>query len=214
MNLILLGPPGAGKGTQAKKIAQKYNVPHISTGDIFRETAASGSELGKKLQSYMSAGKLVPDEVVIEIVNVRLTRADCKAGFLLDGFPRTVPQAQALDKVLADSGRSIDRVLSMAVNNEEIVKRLSSRRVCGKCGASYNLISQSPKSEGICDLCSSPVILRADDNPETVRQRLKVYDEQTSPLIAYYKKAGVLREVDGSKPVEEVFKSLCAVIEK
>jgi adenylate kinase len=214
MNLILLGPPGAGKGTQAKKIAAQYDLPHISTGDIFRETASSGTELGKKLQSYMSQGKLVPDEVVIEIVNARLEKPDCRNGFLLDGFPRTVPQAEALDAVLASAGKKIDKVLAMRVDNEEIVKRLSSRRVCPQCGASYNLISQAPKVAGKCDVCASAIVLRADDNPETVRQRLAVYDTQTRPLIDYYGKKGVLREVDGTRTVEEVFKSLRAAIEK
>lgn len=214
MNIILLGPPGAGKGTQAKKIAAEYKLPHISTGDMFRETSASGSELGKKLQGYMSAGKLVPDELVIEIVKERLSKPDCAKGFLLDGFPRTVPQAQALDKALAAAGKKIDRVLTMNVDNEEIVRRLSSRRVCPKCGASYNVISQPPKKDSICDVCGSAVVQRADDNPETIRKRLEVYETQTRPLIEYYKKAGVVREADGTKSVDEVYKSLRAAIEK
>ncbi|MBN1824164.1 MAG: adenylate kinase [Endomicrobiales bacterium] len=212
MNLILLGPPGAGKGTQAKKIAEKYGVPHISTGDMFRETAQSGSELGKKLQSFMSAGKLVTDDIVIEVVKERLAKPDCAKGFLLDGFPRTVPQAEALDGILNGQKRKIDNVLCMKVADEDIINRLSSRRVCLACGESYNTISKPPKTEGKCDVCSGRVIQRADDNRETIAQRLKVYNEQTSPLVDYYSKAGVLKEVDGSKSVDEVFKNLVKVI--
>jgi adenylate kinase len=214
MNLILLGPPGAGKGTQAKFIAEKYKIPHISTGDMFRETAQSGSELGKKLQSFMSAGKLVTDEIVVEVVNARLSKPDTAKGFLLDGFPRTVFQAQELDKILAQKKQKIDTVLSITLADDEIVNRLSSRRVCVSCGASYNTITQPTKKEGICDKCSGKVILRSDDNPETIRQRLKVYKEQTSPLIEYYSKNGTLKSAEGSGPVEEVFKSLCEFIKK
>lgn len=214
MNLILLGPPGAGKGTQAKMIAAKYHLPHISTGDMFRETAASGSELGTKLQSFMSQGKLVPDAVVIEVVKERLAKPDCADGFLLDGFPRTVKQAEALDNLLAENKRKIDVVLNIELDDEEIIRRLSSRRVCIGCGGSYNLISQPSKIDGVCDLCGGKVIQRADDNAETIKNRLKVYHNQTSPLIDYYSRAEVLKKVDGSKPVEEVFKSLCAFIKK
>lgn len=214
MNLILLGPPGAGKGTQAKKISAKYNLPHISTGDIFRETVQNGSDLGKKLQGFMSAGALVPDEVVIAIVRERLTKPDTKNGFLLDGFPRTIAQAIALDKELEKIGKKISRVISLTVNEEEIVKRLSSRRVCISCGAAYNLMTQPPKKESICNECHGQVIQRADDNADTVRNRLKVYDTQTSPLIEYYTNSGVLSSVDGMKTVEEVFKNICAAIEK
>jgi adenylate kinase len=213
MNLILLGPPGAGKGTQAKKIAEKYNIPHISTGDMFRETAQSGSELGKKLQSFMSAGKLVTDEIVVEVVASRLIKPDAQKGFLLDGFPRTVFQAQELDKILAAKKQKIDFVLSITLEDDEIVKRLSSRRVCVSCGASYNTITQPPKKDSVCDKCGGKVILRSDDNPETIRQRLKVYKEQTSPLIDYYSKKGVLKTVDGSGQVGEVFKGLCEFIQ-
>jgi adenylate kinase len=214
MNLILLGPPGAGKGTQAKRIAEKYKLPHISTGDIFRETAGSGSDLGKKLQSYMSAGKLVPDDLVVEIVKARLDKDDCANGFLLDGFPRTVVQAQALDGVLKKSGKKIDRVLLIDLTGEEVVKRLSGRRVCAKCGANYNIYFKPPKKEGVCDKCSQDLTQRADDNPETIGKRLKVYDGQTMPLIDYYKKSGVLRSVDGKQSMEEVFKNICAVIKE
>ncbi|OGS17227.1 MAG: adenylate kinase [Elusimicrobia bacterium RIFOXYA2_FULL_50_26] len=212
MNLILLGPPGAGKGTQAKKIAVKFDLPHISTGDMFRETAQSGSELGKQLQGYMSAGKLVPDDVVIAVVRQRLSSDDAKKGFLLDGFPRTLAQAQALDKALAGDGKKIDGVISLTVDADEVVRRLSSRRVCVACGASYNLISNPAKKEDVCDACGGKVIQRADDNAATIRNRLEVYREQTSPLIEYYSSAGVVREIDGMQPVEEVFKKICAVI--
>lgn len=214
MNIILLGPPGAGKGTQAKMVADKYHLPHISTGDMFRETAASGSELGKKLQSYMSAGKLVPDEVVIEVVSARLSKPDCVNGFLLDGFPRTVPQAQALDAALAGKQQKIDFVLNIDLADDEIIRRLSSRRVCIACGSSYNLISQTTKKDGICDRCGGNVIQRSDDNAATIKERLNVYHKQTSPLIEYYSKAGVLHKVDGSRAVDVVFKSLCDVIKK
>ncbi|HBU69779.1 MAG TPA: adenylate kinase [Elusimicrobia bacterium] len=213
MNIILLGPPGAGKGTQAKKIAAKYSLPHISTGDMFRETAASGSELGKQLQSYMSAGKLVPDELVIAAVKERLLKKDCAAGFLLDGFPRTLPQAAALDKALAEAGKKIEKVISLTVDEEEIVKRLSSRRVCLSCGATYNLAGQMPAKEGVCDTCSGKVIQRADDNENTIRKRMSVYREQTSPLIKYYTDNRVLREVNGMLSVEEVFKKICEAIQ-
>ena len=212
MNIILLGPPGAGKGTQAKMIAETFSLPHISTGDMFRETAASGSELGKKLQGFMSKGALVPDDVVIEIVKNRLSKPDSAKGFLLDGFPRTTAQAEALDKSLLESSREIDYVFSISLADEIIVKRLSSRRVCLNCGASYNTITQPSKAEGACDKCSGKVIQRSDDNPETIKNRLKVYKDQTSPLIAYYKKAGVLNEVDGSGTVEEVFKRIRGLV--
>lgn len=214
MNLILLGPPGAGKGTQAKMVAAKYRLPHISTGDMFRETAESGSELGKKLQGYMSAGKLVPDDVVIEVVKTRLSKPDCTNGFLLDGFPRTVPQAQALDGFLAEKKRKIDAVLYIHLSEDEIVKRLSSRRVCISCGASYNVVSQPSRDPDVCDTCKGKVVQRADDNPDTIRNRMRVYNEQTSPLVDYYAAKGVVHKVEGARPVEEVFKSLCEVIER
>ena len=214
MNLVLLGPPGAGKGTQAKMIASEYRLPHISTGDMFREASQSGSDLGKRLQGYMSAGALVPDEVVIEVVRERLSKPDARSGFLLDGFPRTVPQAEALDRILSEKKQKIGTVLYIYLSEEEIVRRLSSRRVCPNCGGSFNLVSQPPKVDGTCDYCSSNVVQRADDNPDTIRQRLKAYNEQTSPLIDYYTKAGTLHKVEGSKPVEEVFKSLRDFIEK
>lgn len=212
MNIILLGPPGAGKGTQAKMVAEKFSLQHISTGDMFRETAASGSELGKKLQSFMSKGALVPDDVVIEIVKERLSKPDCEKGFLLDGFPRTLAQAKSLDDLLKSMGKKIDHVVSISVEDEAIIKRLSSRRVCLACGASYNTITQKPKVEGVCDKCKGKVVLRADDNAETVKNRLSVYKNQTSPLIDYYKNKKVLREVNGEGSVEEVFKKISDLV--
>ncbi|MBN1622282.1 MAG: adenylate kinase [Endomicrobiales bacterium] len=214
MNLIILGPPGAGKGTQAKKIAKKYNIQHVSTGDIFRETSKSGSDLGKKLQSYMSSGALVPDDLVVEIVKERIVRPDCQKGFLLDGFPRTLVQAENLDKVLLKENRKIDKALSLDLSEEEVVSRLSSRRVCKSCGANYNLITQPPKNGEICDNCSGELVQRADDNPETIKQRLKVYRDQTEPLIEYYSKTKILVKIDGAKSINEVFKNICAVIEE
>ena len=213
MNVILVGPPGAGKGTQAKMIASKYGLAHISTGDMFRETAASGSALGKTLQGYMSQGKLVPDDVVIQVVKERLTKSDCSAGFLLDGFPRTVPQAAALDIMLRETGKKIDRVPCLVVEDEVIVRRLSSRRVCPSCGGSFNLVSQPPETAEVCDFCKAGLVQRADDNAETIRQRLRVYHEQTHPLIDYYTKAGILCTVEGSRTVEEVFKDIRECIE-
>ena len=212
MNLIFLGPPGAGKGTQAARISLQYNVPHISTGAIFRETAASGSELGKKLLGFMTTGALVPDDIVIAVVKERLLRADCKKGFLLDGFPRTLPQAKELDKVLAKDGQKIEIAVYIYLEDEEIVRRISSRRMCSKCGEGYNEITQPPKKAGLCDKCASKIDQRSDDKPDTIRQRLKVYNDQTKPLIDYYKNTGILKTVDGSESIEEVFKKVCAVI--
>jgi adenylate kinase len=214
MNIILIGPPGAGKGTQAKKIAAKYKIPHISTGDMFRETSQSGSVLGKELQGYMSAGKLVPDELVIKIVMERLAKDDAANGFLLDGFPRTIPQAEALDKALSSVKKKIERVVAIIVEDEEIVKRLASRRVCSACGAAYNTITQPPKKDNQCDACAGKVVQRADDNESTIRKRLAVYKEQTSPIIEYYSRPGIVRKVQGSGAVESIFKAICESIEK
>ena len=208
MNLILLGPPGAGKGTQAVKIVEKYNIPHISTGDIFRENIKKGTELGKKAQEYMNKGELVPDDLVVEIACSRLLEDDCKEGFLLDGFPRTIPQAEALDNM----GVEIQHVINIDISDEKIINRMSGRRACLNCGATYHIVSIPPKKEGICDVCGSELVLRDDDKPETVKNRLKVYHDQTQPLIDFYEAKGVLRTVDGTLPMEEVFEAIAGIL--
>lgn len=205
LRTILLGPPGAGKGTQAAKIVEKYHIPHISTGDIFRENIKNGTELGKKAQEYMNRGELVPDDLVIEIATTRLLADDCAEGFLLDGFPRTVYQAEKLDEFLAAHGSKIDKVLDIAVEKEELMVRLTGRRVCKACGASYHVVNIPPKKEGICDVCGGPLIQRADDNAETVANRIEVYEAQTMPLIEYYEKAGNIAHIDGATGLESVF---------
>ncbi len=205
LRTILLGPPGAGKGTQAVKIVEKYGIPHISTGDIFRENIKNGTELGKKAQEYMNAGKLVPDDLVIEIATDRLTKDDCKDGFLLDGFPRTVYQAEKLDEFLAARGGKVDVVLDIAVGKEELITRLTGRRVCKACGASFHVVNIPPKKEGVCDFCGGELIQRADDNLETVTNRIDVYETQTMPLIEYYEKAGNIAHIDGTTGLDNVF---------
>ena len=205
MNLILLGPPGAGKGTQASRIVEKYNVPHISTGDIFRENIKNGTELGKQAMAYMNKGELVPDSLVIEIALDRLAAEDCKEGFLLDGFPRTVEQAQALDKFLDQQGRKVEYVLDMDVPKDVLLGRLTGRRVCKDCGATYNVVGMPPKKEGICDECGGELYQRADDTVETVENRIEVYNSQTKPLIDYYEKAGNIVHMDGSVGFKELF---------
>ena len=205
LRTILLGPPGAGKGTQAAKIVEKYYIPHISTGDIFRENIKNGTELGKKAQEYMNRGELVPDDLVIEIATTRLLADDCAEGFLLDGFPRTVYQAEKLDEFLAAHGSKIDKVLDIAVEKEELMVRLTGRRVCKACGASYHVVNIPPKKEGICDVCGGPLVQRADDNAETVANRIEVYEAQTMPLIEYYEKAGNIAHIDGATGLESVF---------
>lgn len=208
LRTILLGPPGAGKGTQAAKIVEKYGIPHISTGDIFRENIKKGTELGKKAQEYMNKGELVPDDLVIEIATARLLEEDCKEGFLLDGFPRTVYQAEKLDEFLAAHDGKIDKVLDIAVEKEELITRLAGRRVCKTCGASYHVINIPPKKEGVCDVCGGLLIQRADDNPETVANRIEVYEAQTKPLIDYYEKAGNIVHIDGSTGLDNVFSDI------
>ncbi|HCB91040.1 MAG TPA: adenylate kinase [Ruminococcaceae bacterium] len=198
MNLILLGAPGAGKGTHAEILSNNLHIPSISTGNIIREALKSGTEMGRKAKVYAEAGKLVPDEIVIGIVRERLAKEDCKNGFILDGFPRTLPQAEALDRMV-----KIDRVIDLQVTEDLVLRRLSGRRVCSKCGASYNIRTKKPKVEGLCDACGGTLVQRRDDEPETVRARLKVYHEQTEPLIQYYKKKGLLSEVDGGKQIPE-----------
>lgn len=205
LRTILLGPPGAGKGTQAVKIVEKYGVPHISTGDIFRENIKKGTELGKKAQEYMNRGELVPDDLVIEIATTRLLEDDCKNGFLLDGFPRTVYQAEKLDEFLAAHGSKIDKVLDIAVEKEELITRLTGRRVCKACGASYHVVNIPPKTEGICDACGGELVQRADDNIETVTNRIDVYEAQTKPLVDYYEKAGNIAHIDGRSGLDNVF---------
>lgn len=199
MKLILLGAPGAGKGTQAELICKRLSIPAISTGNIIREAMKTGTEMGKKAKSFVDAGNLVPDEVVIGIIKERLAKDDCKNGFILDGFPRTIPQAEALDKM----GIDIDAVLSIEVADEAIVKRMSGRRVCEKCGASYHIEYKKPKTEGICDACGSSLICRKDDAPETVLDRLNVYHEQTEPLKGYYEKTGKLKTVMGQEELSD-----------
>ena len=199
MNLILLGAPGAGKGTQAEKICEKLSIPAISTGNMLREAMANGTEMGLKAKSFIDAGKLVPDEVVIGIIDERLKQDDCKNGFILDGFPRTIPQAEALDEM----GVRIDKVIDIEVPDEKIASRLSGRRVCLKCGATYHTEFKKPKAEGICDACGDTLVQRKDDMPETVLDRLKTYHEQTEPLKGYYEKKGILRVVEGQEEVAD-----------
>jgi len=208
MKIILLGAPGAGKGTQAEKISEALHIPQISTGNIIREALKSGSEVGLKAKSYIESGKLVPDEVVIDIIKERIAKEDCAEGFILDGFPRTIAQAEALDSM----GVSIDKVLDINVADEVIASRLSGRRVCEACGSSYHLVSKKPAVDGVCDKCGGTLIQRKDDHPDTVADRLKVYHEQTEPLKAYYQKKGLLRVVDGQDTVADTtYRTFCAL---
>ena len=212
LRTILLGPPGAGKGTQAAKIVEKYGIPHISTGDIFRENIKKGTELGKKAQEYMNRGELVPDDLVIEIATTRLLEDDCKNGFLLDGFPRTVYQAEKLDEFLQSHDSKIDNVIDIAVGKDELIERLTGRRVCKSCGASFHVVNIPPKQEGICDYCGGELIQRADDNLETVTNRIDVYEDQTMPLTDYYEKAGTLTHIDGSTGLDNVFADIVSAL--
>ena len=212
MKIIMLGAPGAGKGTQAKKIAAKYGIPHISTGDIFRANIKEGTELGKKAKTYMDQGLLVPDELVVDLVVDRLQQDDCKKGYVLDGFPRTIPQAESLDAALAKVGDKMEYAIDVNVPDENIVNRMGGRRACVGCGATYHIVYNPTKVEGICDTCGEKLILRDDDKPETVQKRLGVYHEQTQPLIDYYTKAGILKEVDGTVDMEEVFQNIVQIL--
>ena len=212
MNLILLGAPGAGKGTLASYLIEQMGVPSISTGNILREAIKNNTPLGQSAKEYMDAGKLVPDEVVIGMLKERIAKRDCKSGFILDGFPRTIPQAEALDKALADMGQKIDYAIDVEVPDENIVNRMSGRRACVDCGATYHLVYAPTKEEGICDKCGGGLILRDDDKPETVEQRLRVYHEQTQPLIDYYTKEGILKEVDGTIDLEDVFVEITKIL--
>lgn len=212
MKIIMLGAPGAGKGTQAKKIAAKYGIPHISTGDIFRANIKNGTELGKKAKTYMDQGLLVPDDLVVDLVVDRVNQDDCAKGYVLDGFPRTIPQAEALDKALAAMDQKMDYAIDVEVPDENIVKRMGGRRACVGCGATYHLEYAPTKSEGICDVCGKELILRDDDKPETVQKRLNVYHEQTQPLIDYYANAGILKTVDGTVDINDVFQAIVSIL--
>ncbi len=213
MRIVLLGPPGAGKGTQATKLINKYNIPHISTGDIFRKNLKENTKLGLKAKEYMDKGLLVPDELVVDIVKDRLTEKDCTKGFLLDGFPRTVEQAEALESELEKLKISLDRVIDIETKDEILINRLTNRLVCKKCGATYNAKSNRPKKNGICDVCGGELYIRDDDKEDTVRNRLKVYKEQTEPLIEYYGKKGLLTTVDGALDTEVVFVKIYEALE-
>ena len=213
MKIIMLGAPGAGKGTQAKKIAEKYGIPHISTGDIFRANIKNQTELGMKAKSYMDQGALVPDELTLELIMDRFTNDDCKNGYVLDGFPRTIPQAEALTKALADKQDAVDYAINVDVPDEAIVTRMSGRRACLACGGTYHIKFNPTKVEGICDACGGELVLRNDDKPETVQKRLDVYHEQTQPLIDYYQTQNILKEVDGTLPLEDVFRAIIAILE-
>lgn len=208
MKIIMLGAPGAGKGTQAKKIAAKYGIPHISTGDIFRANIKNGTELGKKAKTYMDQGLLVPDELVVDLVVDRVNQDDCTNGYVLDGFPRTIPQAEALTEALEKMGQKVDFAIVVNVPDENIVKRMGGRRACVTCGATYHMVYAPTKKEGICDTCGGELILRDDDKPETVQKRLNVYHDQTQPLIDYYTNQGILRTVDGTVDIDDVFRAI------
>lgn len=214
MNLVFMGMPGAGKGTQAAKLIERYNIPHISTGDMFRAAIKEETALGLKAKSYMDRGELVPDEVTIGIVRERLAQADCEQGFLLDGFPRTVPQAEALDDILQQLGRKLDHVIFIDVPKEELIARLSGRWVSPTSGATYHMIYNPPKVPGICDIDGSKLIQREDDKPETVTKRLDVFMEQTKPLLEFYTAKGCLRTVDGTKSIDHVFQDIITIIEE
>lgn len=212
MKIIMLGAPGAGKGTQAKRIAEKYTIPHISTGDIFRANIKNGTDLGKKAKEYMDQGLLVPDELTCDLVMDRIQQDDCKNGFVLDGFPRTIPQAEALDEALNKIGQKMDYAIDVDVPDENIVNRMGGRRACLSCGATYHVEFNPTKTEGICDACGAQTVLRDDDKPETVQKRLTVYHDQTQPLIDYYKNQGILKSVDGTQPMEAVFDAIVGIL--
>lgn len=212
MKIIMLGAPGAGKGTQAKKISYKYQIPHISTGDIFRANIKNNTELGQKAKTYMDQGLLVPDELTLELIMDRFQEADCANGYVLDGFPRTIPQAEALTLALKEQGEDIDYAVNVKVPDENIVKRMSGRRACLACGATYHIVHNPSKTEGICDWCGEALVLRDDDKPETVQKRLDVYHSQTQPLIEYYTEQKKLVEVDGTLEMEDVFEAIVKIL--
>lgn len=212
MKIIMLGAPGAGKGTQAKLIADKYGIPHVSTGDIFRANIKDGTALGMEAKGYMDKGLLVPDELTVRILLDRVAQEDCKDGYVLDGFPRTIPQAEVLDKALAEMEDKIDHAINVDVPDENIIKRMSGRRACVSCGATYHIEYIKPKKEGICDECGQELVLRDDDRPETVGKRLDVYHEQTQPLIDFYGRKGILKTVDGTREMNEVFDAIVGIL--
>lgn len=213
MNLILLGPPGAGKGTQAKNICERYGIPQVSTGDILRQACRDRTELGCQAESYMVAGELVPDAVVIGIVAERLARPDCQKGFILDGFPRTAAQADALERLLGERGKRMEAVLSLKVDDDELIRRLSGRRVCSQCGESYHVAFAPPQTNGVCDKCQGQLVQRKDDEEATVKQRLVVYQDQTEPLVAYYRSRDILKVVDGTGTAAQVWKRIQGVLD-
>ncbi|MDO4304276.1 MAG: adenylate kinase [Bacillota bacterium] len=213
MKIIMLGAPGAGKGTQAKMIAEKYSVPHVSTGDIFRANIKNGTELGMEAKKYMDQGLLVPDELTVRILLDRVAQDDCENGYVLDGFPRTIPQAEVLEGALLERGDKIDYAINVDVPDENIVRRMGGRRACLSCGATYHVEHIPPKQEGICDVCGKELVLRDDDKPETVKNRLDVYHKQTQPLIDFYEAKGILRSVDGTVPMEDVFAAIAAILD-
>ena len=212
MKIIMLGAPGAGKGTQAKKIAEKYQIPHVSTGDIFRSNIKEGTQLGRKAKEYMDQGALVPDEITIGMLMDRIQQEDCSNGYVLDGFPRTIPQAESLQKAITEMGQKIDFAINVDVPDENIINRMSGRRACISCGATYHIVYNPSKIAGICDVCGSELVLRDDDKPETVKKRLAVYHDQTRPLIDYYKEAGVLVNVDGTQELNKVFSDITVIL--
>lgn len=212
MKIIMLGAPGAGKGTQAKKISEKYQIPHISTGDIFRSNIKEGTELGRKAKGYMDQGALVPDELTIGMLIDRIQKEDCNHGYVLDGFPRTIPQAESLKKAISEMGQKIDFAINVDVPDENIINRMSGRRACISCGATYHIVYNPSKVSNVCDVCGAELVLRDDDKPETVKKRLSVYHDQTQPLIDYYAKDGVLVNVDGTQELSKVFSDIVSIL--
>jgi len=213
MRLVLLGAPGAGKGTQAKKLIEKYGIPQISTGDILRQNVADGTPLGKEAKSYMERGELVPDRIILGLVEDRLKRDDCKKGYILDGFPRNIAQAEALDKMLSDLNMPLDAALSVDVPFDDLMKRLTGRRTCKNCQQMYNIYFSPPQREGVCDKCGGDLFQRDDDKEETIRNRLEVYQKSTAPLIDYYRGKGILKSVDGTGSIDEIFNRICEILE-